>query len=68
MSLILDFLADGMTFKEIIAEYSYLEEDDIRAAIAFDHEVEKTEWANLTTQQFFAGYSDSDATYDEHYD
>ena len=68
VSLILDLLADGMTFEEIIAEYPYLEEDDILAAIAFDHEVENKEWANLTTQQFFAGYSDSDAIYDELYD
>ena len=67
VSLILDLLADGMTFEEIIAEYPYLEEDDILAAIAFDHEVENKEWANLTTQQFFAGYSDSDAIYDELY-
>ena len=34
VSLILDFLADGMTTDEIIAEYPYLVEDDIRAAIA----------------------------------
>ena len=31
VSLILDFLADGMTTADIIAEYPYLEEDDIRA-------------------------------------
>ena len=68
VSLLLDFLADGMTTEEIIAEYPYLEEDDILVAIAFDHEVENKEWANLTTQQFFAGYSDSDAIYDELYD
>ena len=35
VSLILDFLADGMTTAEIIAEYPYLQEDDIRAAIAY---------------------------------
>ena len=35
VSLILDFLADGMTTAEIIAEYPYLEEADILAAIAY---------------------------------
>ena len=34
VSLILDFLADGMTTAEIIAEYPYLKEEDIHAAIA----------------------------------
>ena len=56
-----------MTTDEIIAEYPYLEEDDIRAAIAFDHEIENKEWTNLTARQFLAGYSDSDAIYDKHY-
>ena len=67
VSLILDFLAEGMTTAEVIAEYPYLEEDDIRAAIVFDHEVESREWANLTAQQFLAGYSDSDSIYDNLY-
>lgn len=40
VSLILDFLADGMTTEEIIAEYPYLEGDDIRATVAFESEVE----------------------------
>ena len=64
VSLILDLLASGMTVTEIIAEYPYLKEDDILAAIAFDREVEKREWANLTAQQFLAGYSDADTIYD----
>ncbi|MCY4579801.1 MAG: DUF433 domain-containing protein [Chloroflexi bacterium] len=67
VSLILGLLTDGMTTDEIIAEYPYLVEDDIRAAIAFDHEIENKEWANLTARQFLAGYSDSDAIYDKHY-
>lgn len=36
VSLILDLLTDGMTTDEIIAEYPYLKQDDILAAIAFD--------------------------------
>ena len=35
VSLVLDFLADGMTTDEIIAEYPYLKQDDILAAIAY---------------------------------
>jgi uncharacterized protein (DUF433 family) len=35
VSLILDFLASGMTVKEILEEYPQLTEDDIRAAIAY---------------------------------
>lgn len=34
VSLILDFLANGMTIKEILEEYPHLTEEDIRAAIA----------------------------------
>lgn len=67
VSFILDLLADGMTTAEIIAEYPYLEEDDIRAAIAFDAEVGKRQWADLTNRQFLSGYSDSDAIYDKLY-
>ncbi|MCW5849775.1 MAG: DUF433 domain-containing protein [Anaerolineae bacterium] len=35
VSLILDFLANGMTFDEILAEYPQLTETDLRAAIAY---------------------------------
>ena len=35
VSLILDWLADGMTETEIIADYPQLVTDDIRAAIAY---------------------------------
>ena len=67
VSLILDFLSEGMTTEEIIAEYPYLEGDDIRAAIGFDREVENQEWADLTVQQFLTGYTQSDGIYDELY-
>ncbi len=35
VSLILDFLANGLTIREILDEYPHLVEDDIRAAIAY---------------------------------
>ena len=64
VSLILDLLADGVTTTDIIAEYPYLEEEDILAAIAYDREIENREWVDLTSQQFLDGYSKSDAIYD----
>jgi uncharacterized protein (DUF433 family) len=44
---ILDMLANGATREEILADYPYLEEDDIRAALEFaarqsDHPIIKT--------------------------
>jgi uncharacterized protein (DUF433 family) len=35
VSLILDFLASGMTIAEILADYPQLEQDDILACIAY---------------------------------
>lgn len=35
VSLILEFLANGMTHQEIIAEYPQLKEEDIRAALTY---------------------------------
>jgi len=35
VSLILDFLADGKTFEEILEEYPSITMEDIRAAIAY---------------------------------
>ena len=39
VSLILDLLADGMTMEQILAEYSGLEPDDIRACVAYAAEM-----------------------------
>ncbi len=41
VSLILDFMAKGMTTDEILAEYSQLVEEDIRAAIAYGAEMSR---------------------------
>ena len=35
ISLLLDFLASGMSIKDILEEYTQLTEEDIRAAIAY---------------------------------
>ncbi len=39
VSLILDFLAGGMSIEEVLVEYPHLAKDDIRAAIAYGAEM-----------------------------
>ena len=39
VSLILDFLASGVSDADILADYPYLKPEDIRAAIAYGAEV-----------------------------
>jgi uncharacterized protein (DUF433 family) len=39
VALIVEFLADGWSHEKILAEYRGLEEDDIRAALAYAAEV-----------------------------
>lgn len=41
VSLILDFLANGMTIDEVLAEYPHLERDDVLAAIAYGAEMSR---------------------------
>jgi uncharacterized protein (DUF433 family) len=50
VSLILDFLADGMTIKEILGEYSQLTEEDIRAAIAYDAEMSRERYVEVPAE------------------
>ena len=50
VSLILDFLADGMTTADIIAEYPYLEEDDIRAAIAYGADMSRQRFVEIPVE------------------
>ena len=50
VSLILDYLAGGMTSAEILAEYPHLEEDDIRAAIAYGAEMSRERHVNIPLQ------------------
>lgn len=41
VSLILDYLASGMSIEEILQEYPQLTEEDIRAAIAYGAEMSR---------------------------
>ncbi|MCL6614146.1 MAG: DUF433 domain-containing protein [Firmicutes bacterium] len=50
VSLILDFLADGMTPQEIIAEYPELTVEDIRAAIAYGAEMARERYVDLPSE------------------
>lgn len=50
VSLILDFLANGMTIKEIIEEYPHLTEEDIRAAIAYGAEMSRERYVDIPTE------------------
>ncbi|HEX8949207.1 MAG TPA: DUF433 domain-containing protein [Dissulfurispiraceae bacterium] len=47
VSLILDFLASGMTLKEILEEYPQLTEEDIRAAIAYGAEMSRERFVEV---------------------
>jgi len=47
VSLLLDFLANGMTIKEILEEYTQLNEDDIRAAIAYGAEMSRERFVEV---------------------
>lgn len=50
VSLILDFLASGMTIKEIIEEYPDLTEEDIRAAIAYGAEMSRERYVEVPAE------------------
>lgn len=49
VSDVLDYLAGGMSEAEILADFPYLERDDIRAALAFAAERERRLDADPTT-------------------
>jgi len=48
VSLILDFLASGMTLEELIKEYPQLTKDDIRAAIAYGAEMSRERYVTVS--------------------
>jgi uncharacterized protein (DUF433 family) len=50
VSLILDFLANGATTQEILAEYPQLIEEDIRAAIAYGAEMSREHYVDFLTE------------------
>lgn len=50
VSLILDFLANGMTIKEILEEYPQLTEEDIRATIAYGAEMSRERYVEVPAE------------------
>jgi uncharacterized protein (DUF433 family) len=47
VSLILDFLANGMSIEEILSEYPQLTAEDIRAAIAYGAEMSRERYVEI---------------------
>jgi uncharacterized protein (DUF433 family) len=50
VSLILDFLANGMTVAEILEEYPQLTELDLRAAIAYGAEMSRERYVDIPVE------------------
>ncbi len=50
VSLILDFLASGMTNEDILAEYPQLEKEDIQAALAYGAEMARDRYVEIPTK------------------
>ncbi|MBI3812506.1 MAG: DUF433 domain-containing protein [Nitrospirae bacterium] len=50
VSLLLDFLAAGMSIKEILEDYPHLTEEDIRAAIAYGAEMSRERYVEIPTK------------------
>jgi uncharacterized protein (DUF433 family) len=50
VSLILDFLANGMTMEEILIEYPQLTIEDVRAAIAYGAEMTRERYVEIPTK------------------
>jgi uncharacterized protein (DUF433 family) len=48
VSLMLDFLAEGMTEEELLAEYPQLSHEDVLAAIAFGAEAARVRFVSAT--------------------
>lgn len=50
VSLILDFLANGMTTEEFLEEYPQLAIEDLRAAIAYGAEMTRERYVEIPTK------------------
>jgi uncharacterized protein (DUF433 family) len=50
VSLILDFLANGMTMEEILIDYPQLTIEDVRAAIAYGAEMTRERYVEIPTK------------------
>jgi uncharacterized protein (DUF433 family) len=51
VSLLLDFLASGITIEQILEEYPHLTRDDILAAIAYGAEMSRSRFVDLPGQR-----------------
>ena len=50
VSLVLDFLANGMSHQQILGEYPQLTEEDVRAAIAYGAEMSRERYVEIATK------------------
>lgn len=50
VSLILDFLANGMSIQEVLEEYPHLTEEDIRAAMAYGAEMSRERYVDIAIE------------------
>jgi len=50
VSLILDFMANGMSIQEVLAEYPHLTEEDIRAAMAYGAEMSRERFVDIAVE------------------
>ena len=50
VSLILDFLANGMSIEEILVEYPHLTEEDVRATIAYGAEMARERYVEIPSE------------------
>jgi uncharacterized protein (DUF433 family) len=50
VSLLLDFLADDMSFDEILVEYPQLTKDDILSAIAYGAEMSREHYVEIAME------------------
>lgn len=51
VSLILDFLADGMSIPEILKEYPHLKAEDINAAMAYAADLARERFVEIPIEQ-----------------
>ena len=51
VSLILDLLASGYSIEQILEEYPYINEDDIRACIAYGAEMTREKFVEIKTSE-----------------
>ncbi len=50
VSLVLDFLANGMSITEILTEYPQLSDEDVRAAIAYGAEMARERYVEIAAE------------------